>query len=217
VGVTFEVVGRRYEIPDPQATILAENLRVLSQSELVAASEPALRLGPNLGWREGAQSLADSIEAALVGDRVEPVYLEGGAADAAYSVLRLMVRLDDEPAATAGLRDARGTPVSAEPVPRPPRTGATLHQLTRREMLEFLTILFVLALSTIVIGIAWTGASWVLDPVIAALIGLHVAATRTSGRLAWSIASVVWFAVLLVPAAVLVTLAASLEATILDG
>ena len=56
-----------------------------------------------------------------------------------------------------------------------------------------------------------------LAPVIAALIGLRVATTRTSGRFAWSVASVVWFAILLVPAAVLVTLVGLLVATILGG
>ena len=215
VAVTFEVEGHRYEIADPQAGILAENLRVLSQSELVGASEPAVRLKPDRDWREGAQSLADSIEAALGDRRPEPLHLEGGAADATYCVLRLMVGLDNEGAATAGLRDALGTPVPIEPAPRSPRSGATLRQLSRPEMVEMLVILFVLAVLTIVLGIAWTGTWWVLAPVIAALVGLRVATTRTSGRFAWSIASVIWFAVLLVPAAVLVTLLGLLVAAIL--
>src|SRR3954454_24985396 len=91
VGVTFEVGGRKYEIANPQATILAENLRVLSQSELVGATEPAVRLKPDDDWRQGAQLLADSIESALVDGRDAPLHLEGGAADATYCVLRLMV------------------------------------------------------------------------------------------------------------------------------
>ena len=132
---------------------------------------------------QGAQSLADSIESALVADRSEPLHLEGGAADATYCVLRLMVGLDNEGAAAAGLRDALGTPVPTEPAPRPPRTGATLRQLSRPEMVELLIILFVLAVLTVVLGIAWTGTWWVLAPVIAALIGLRVATTRTSGAL----------------------------------
>jgi hypothetical protein len=217
VSVTFEVEGRKYEIAGPQATILPDNLRVLSQSELAGASEPAVRLKPDHDWREGAQSLADSIESALLADGSEALHLEGGAADATYCVLRLMVGLDNEGAAAAGLRDALGTPVPTEPAPRPPRTGATLRQLSRPEMVELLIILFVLAVLTIVLGIAWTGTWWVLAPVIAALIGLRVATTRTSGRFAWSFASVVWFAILLVPAAVLVTLVGLLVATILGG
>jgi hypothetical protein len=217
VGVTFEVEGRKYEIADPQATILAENLRVLSQSELVGASEPAVRLKPDKDWREGAQSLADSIEAALVEDRSEPLHLEGGAADATYCVLRLMVGLDNEGVAAAGLRDALGTPVPTERRPRLPRSGAAIRQLSRPEMTELLIILFVLAVLTVVLGFAWTSTWWVLAPVIAALIGLRVATTRTSGRFAWSVATVVWFAVLLVPAAVLVTLVGLLVVTILNG
>ena len=54
-----------------------------------------------------------------------------------------------------------------------------------------------------------------LAPVIAALIGLRVATTRASGRFAWSIASVLWFAALLLPAAVLVTLVALLVVSII--
>jgi hypothetical protein len=43
-------------------------------------------------------------------------------------------------------------------------------------------------------------------PVIAALLGVRVATTRASGRFAWSAASVLWWAIFLVPAALLVTL-----------
>jgi len=217
MGVTFEVAGRKYEIADPQATILAENLRVLSQAELRGPSEPTVRLKPDDGWREGAQSLADSIESALVTDRSHPLHLDGDAADATYCVLRLMVGLDNEGAAAAGLRDALGTPVPVEPAPRPPRTGAKLPQLSRPELVELLVILFILAVLTIVLGIAWTGTWWVLAPVIAALLGLRVATTRTHGRFAWTVASVIWFGVLLVPAAVVVTLVGLLVATILNG
>jgi hypothetical protein len=217
VEVTFEVGGKEYTMAQAQATILAENLRVLSQAELLGASEPAVRLKPDDGWRQGAQSLADSIESALVAERSQPLHLEGGAADATYCVLRLMVGLDSEGVAAGGLRDALGTPVAPEPAARPPRTGATLRYLSRPEMVELLVILFVLAVLTVVLGYAWTGTWWVLAPVIAALIGLRVATTRTSGRFAWSVASVVWFGVLLVPAAVLVTLVGLLVATILTG
>jgi len=217
VGVTFEVGGRKYEIADPQATILAENLRVLSHSELVGASEPAVRLKPNDDWRRGAQSLADSIEAAIVDGRNEPLHLEGGAADATYCVLRLMLGLETEGAAAAGLRDALGTPVPQEAVRRTPRTGANIRELSRPEMLELLIILFVLAVLTVVLGVAWTDTWWILAPVIAALLGLRVATTRAGGRFAWSVASVLWFGVLLVPAAVLVALVGLLIATILNS
>jgi hypothetical protein len=216
VGVTFEVGGRQYEIADPQATILAENLRVLSHSELAGASEPVVRLKPDDDWRQGAQSLADSIDRAVAEGPKEPLHLEGGAADATYCVLRLMLGLETEGAAAAGLRDALGTPVPQESAPRAPRTGADIKSLSRPEMLELLIILFVLAVLTVVLGIAWTSTWWVLAFVIAGLLGLRVATTRTSGRFAWSVASVLWFAVLLVPAAVLVTLVGLLVATILS-
>ena len=165
MGVTFEVAGRKYEIADPQATILAENLRVLSQAELRGPLRAAVRLEPDDEWRQGAQSLADSIESALVAERSQPLHLDGDAADATYCVLRLMVGLDSEGAAAAGLRDALGTPVAPEPATRPPRTGATLRYLSRPEMVELLVILFVLAVLTVVLGFAWTGTWWVLAPV----------------------------------------------------
>jgi hypothetical protein len=37
------------------------------------------------------------------------------------------------------------------------------------------------------------------------LVGVRVAKPRATGRLAWSVASVVWWGIFLVPAAVLVT------------
>src|SRR5579863_8849392 len=94
VGVTFEVGGTRYELSERQATILAENLRVLSKSELMPASEPAALLTAERDWRPAAEGLADSIEAALVDGEDRPLRLEGGAADATYCVLRLMAGLD---------------------------------------------------------------------------------------------------------------------------
>ena len=44
---------------------------------------------------------------------------------------------------------------------------------------------------------------------------MRVAKTRATGRLAWSIASVIWWAIFLVPAAVLVTLVGLLVLEIL--
>ena len=82
---------------------------------------------------------------------------------------------------------------------------------------KLLVILFILAVLTIVAGIAWTGTWWVLAPVIAALLGLRVATTRASGRFAWSIASVIWWAIFLAPAAVLVTLVALLVVAVIHS
>jgi hypothetical protein len=215
MGVAFEVGGARYELSDRQATILAENLRVLSKSELEPATEPAALLTAERDWRPAAEGLAESIEAALVDGEDHPLLLEGGAADATYCVLRLMAGLDAN--GGTGLRDALGSPVDQpSAADRPPGDEAPRH-LARPELLELLVILFILAVLTIVAGIAWTGTWWVLAPVIAALLGLRVATTRATGRFAWTVASVIWWAIFLVPAAVLVTLLALLVVAILHS
>jgi hypothetical protein len=153
-------------------------------------------------WRTEAELLADSIEAALVDDNAAPLHLEGPAADATYCVLRLMVGLDTNGA--AGLRDALGTPV-----PETPKSiwlgGEPLRHLSRPELVEWLAVLFALSILTVVLAIAWTGTWWLTAPIIAVLVGVRVAKTRATGRLAWSVASVVWWGIFLVPAAVLVT------------
>jgi hypothetical protein len=207
VDVTFEVGGKPYVVPERQATILAENLRILAKSEL-PASEPALLLGPDEEWRESASELADSIEETLVQSLLAPLRLEGASAEATYCVLRLMVGLDSGSA--AGLRDALGSPVAgrqgrARTLGRRIAPDPARH-LTRAEMIELLVILFVLAVVTVVAGIAWTSTWYVLTPVIAALVGLRVATTLATGRFAWSVASVLWWAVFLIPAMVLVVL-----------
>jgi len=206
MAVTFDVSGSTYVIPDPQATILAENLRILSKSEFAAASEPAALLGTDEDWRESAEVLADSIEEALVDGCTEPLHLEGAAADATYCVLRLMVGLDRNGA--AGLRDALGTPVEK---PRQSAGalllgGEPLRHLSRPELMELLIILFLLAVLSVVLGFAWTSTWWILAPVIVVLLGIRVATTRATGRFAWSVASLLWWAIFLVPAMVLVIL-----------
>jgi hypothetical protein len=214
VGVSFDVGGATYVIPDPQATILAENLRILSKSEFTSANEPAALLGTGDDWRSGAQTLADSIESALVDESPEPLHLEGPAADAVYCVLRLMVGLDTNGA--AGLRDALGTPVAG-----PSRTETTMlgaeprKHLSRPELVEWLVVLFALSLVTVVLAIAWTGTWWLTAPIIAILVGVRVAKTRATGRVAWATASLIWWAIFLVPAAVLVTLVGLLVVEIL--
>jgi hypothetical protein len=210
VAVTFEVAGETYDVSEPQAAILAENLRVLSKSELTSASESPVLLATDDDWRSSAQALAESIEEMLVERDHTPLKLEGGAANAAYCVLRLMVGLDTD--GTGGLRDALGTPV--RDLPRRGRVASRSQDLSRPEMLELLIILFVLAVLTVVLGFAWTGTWWILAPVIAALLGIRVATTRTAGRFAWSVASVVWWAVFLVPAMVLVILVGLLAVAI---
>jgi hypothetical protein len=205
MGVSFDVAGTTYEIPNPQATILAENLRILSKSDFASQTEPAALLGTGEDWRTGAEALADSIEASLVDDGSEPLHLEGPAADVTYCVLRLMVGLDTNGA--AGLRDALGAPVTEQPGGRSILLGGRpLRHLSRPELLEWLFVLFGLSLLTVILAIAWTGTWWLTAPIIAVLLGIRVAKTRATGRLAWSIASLIWWGIFLVPAAVLVTL-----------
>jgi hypothetical protein len=212
VSVSFDVAGKAYDIPDQQAAILAENLRILSKSDFTAEAEPAALLVAGEDWRTGAEKLADSIETALVDGGPEPLHLEGPAADAVYCVLRLMVGLDTNGA--AGLRDALGTPVG-EPKRASLLGGEPLRHLSRPELLEWLIVLFGLSVLTVVLAIAWTGTWWLTAPIIAVLVGVRVAKTRATGRLAWSIASVVWWGIFLVPAAVLVTAVAYIVAQIL--
>ncbi len=212
----FEVAGKRYVVSEPQATILAENLRVLSKSEFATVARPAAAGGREQDWRLHAEQLAETIEATLVDGSSQPLRLEGGSADATYCVLRLMVGADSDGA--AGLRDALGAPVSGGRAARAfsnLRPGAP-RQLSRPEMLELLVILFVLAVLTIVAGVEWTSTWYILAPVIAALLGLRVATTVATGRFAWTFASVLWFFVLLVPAGVLVALLGLLTVTVLQ-
>ena len=200
--MSFDVSGKTFEIPDRQATILAENLRILSKSDFESQAEPAALLGTSEDWRSGAEALADSIESALVDRGATPLHLEGPAADATYCVLRLMVGLDTNGA--AGLRDALGTPVTDRSYGR--SFQSPLRHLSRPELLEWLVVLFGLSLVTVILAIAWTGTWWLTAPIIAVLVGIRVAKTRATGRLAWAIASLIWWGIFLVPAAVLVTL-----------
>ncbi len=66
--VSFVVAGDTYVVPEPQAAILAENLRILAASELsdLADAEPAAELGRDDDWRVEALELANSVEEMLV-------------------------------------------------------------------------------------------------------------------------------------------------------
>jgi hypothetical protein len=209
MAVTFVVGTHSYVVPDAQSAILAENLRILARSDLAELAPSVTELASDGDWRAQALALANSVEDMLVSDHPRPLALEGGAAAPAYCVLRLMVGM--ESSAAAGLRDALGAPVAADdhpdPVPMPmPMPALRPRHLSGPEMRELLVVLFVLALLTFVAGTEWTGLWYVLAPMIAALLGLRVATTRATGRLAWTVASVVWWAVMLIPAAVLVVL-----------
>jgi hypothetical protein len=116
VAVAFEAAGKRNLVSDPQASILAENLRVLSKFDFATAARPTGLIGRNKDWRLHAEELADSIEAALVDGSTLPLRLEGGSADATFCVLRLMADADAD--GRPG-RDALGAPVSGRRASRP--------------------------------------------------------------------------------------------------
>jgi len=212
MDVVFEVSGRTHTVPEPQAIILAENLRLLAKSEVSDA--PHAQLEADDDWRIAASELADSIEEALVARESKPLPLEGGAAEATYSVLRLMVGMDVPipPSRTRGLRNALGLPVNfsrraAPPADRADRGALSEPQrfLTAPELIELLIVLFALAVVTVIAALGAGIVSWyVVAPVIAALLGVRVATTRVKGKIAWSLASVVWWAIFLIPAALLV-------------
>lgn len=108
--VTFEVSGSTFAVPERQATILAENLRLFSKGQFPADVEMVARLGAHPEWRDGARAVGDFTEEALVGNIDLALPLEGKAAEATYWALRLMMGIDisPDPAGAAGLRDALG-------------------------------------------------------------------------------------------------------------
>ena len=84
--VVFEVGGGLYPLPERQATLLAEKLRLFAKGTF---PDEVRRLAAGEGWIEGARPAADVIEDILVERRVGPIPLEGKAADAVFQVLRI--------------------------------------------------------------------------------------------------------------------------------
>jgi hypothetical protein len=89
VSVSFEVSGEIYTLPDDQATMLGEKLRLFAAEAYPADVELLARLGADEAWVTGARAVADFIEESLVGNLHRPLPLEGKAADAVYQVLRI--------------------------------------------------------------------------------------------------------------------------------
>jgi len=90
-NVLFEVSGGTFAVPERQATILAENLRLFAKGEFPADVEMVAGLGAHPEWRDGARAVADFTEEALVGNLDLALPLEGKAAEATYWALRLMM------------------------------------------------------------------------------------------------------------------------------
>jgi hypothetical protein len=83
--VVFQVGGGLYPLPERQATLLAEKLRLFAKGTF---PDDVRRLAAGEGWIEGARPAADVIEDTLVERRLGPIPLEGQTADAVLHVLR---------------------------------------------------------------------------------------------------------------------------------
>lgn len=105
-----------YKLTDDQATLLAERLRNYAKGKFQADVRRASELSGNPKWTEGALAVADFTEEVLVGNLVEPLPLEGKAAEATFWALRLMqgLGLSEEPTDAAALRDALAERCAAE-------------------------------------------------------------------------------------------------------
>jgi hypothetical protein len=89
IAVEFEVSGQRLELPEGQATILAENLRRRGAGQL---GEYGV---------EGATSVADDIEAVLVTASDAPIQVDGERAESVFYTLDVSIRPRDPQTAEA--------------------------------------------------------------------------------------------------------------------
>jgi hypothetical protein len=90
VDVTFAVSGDLLTLPERQATILAEKLRLFAAGQFRADVRKLEERGTNRGWLAGTREAADLIEMALVDERSGPVLMvRGDVAEAVFQVLRL--------------------------------------------------------------------------------------------------------------------------------
>jgi len=89
--VTFDIDGEHVVVPEGQATLLAERLRMYSAGIHSSDVDELVRLGTDPVWLEGAHAMADAIEDALTATRGGPIPLDlnGRAANALLQILRL--------------------------------------------------------------------------------------------------------------------------------
>ena len=73
VDVTFEVSGDLLTLPEGQATILAEKLRLFAAGQFRDDVRKLEELGTSRAWLAGTRQAADLIEMALVDERSGPV------------------------------------------------------------------------------------------------------------------------------------------------
>ena len=107
VHVTFEVSDHLLVLPEGQATILAEKLRLFAAGQFRDDVRKLEELGTSRAWLAGTREAADLIELALVDERSGPVSLaRGNVADAVFQVLRLSYVDASARAGAAGLVEA---------------------------------------------------------------------------------------------------------------
>lgn len=107
MDVTFEVSGDLLALPEGQATILAEKLRLFAAGQFRDDVRKLEELGTSRAWLEGTREAADLIELALVDERSGPVPLaRGDVADAVFQVMRLSYVDSSDRAVAAGLTEA---------------------------------------------------------------------------------------------------------------
>jgi len=94
-------------LPEGQATILAEKLRLFAAGRFRDDVRKLEELGTSRAWLAGTRQAADLIEMALVDERSGPVLLvRGDVADAVFRVLRLSYADASARAGAAGLVEA---------------------------------------------------------------------------------------------------------------
>jgi hypothetical protein len=107
VDVTFEVSGDLLALPEGQATILAEKLRLFAAGQFHDDVRKLEELGTSRAWLAGTRQAADLIEMALVDERSGPVLMvRGDVAEAVFQVLRLSYADASARAGAAGLVEA---------------------------------------------------------------------------------------------------------------
>jgi hypothetical protein len=75
VDVTFEVSSDLFTLPEGQATVLAEKLRLFAAGQFRDDVRKLEELGTSRAWLAGTREAADRIEMALVDERSGPVRL----------------------------------------------------------------------------------------------------------------------------------------------
>jgi hypothetical protein len=117
--VTFEYASSHYLLTEPEATLLAENLRNYAKRTLPRDVELGARLSGDPRWIDGALAVADFTEDILVGNLPGPLPLEGKAAVSTCWALRVMLGLgaSARPDGMAALRDALALDLAPAPAP----------------------------------------------------------------------------------------------------